>query len=73
MTLTVFGNVFALSKHRDNNDPLNVSDLELNDMITDGYSDVNTTYWPMAMYLGGDKDLPASWNPINPIEDLPLL
>lgn len=73
MTLTVFGNVFALSKHPDNDDPLNISDLELNDMITNGYSDDPNVYWPMAMYLGGDKELPGNWNPINPIEDLPLL
>ena len=71
-TVIVNGNLFTLNKHTLNNDPLNLSDLEVNDMITDAYWD-DTTFWLMAMYLGGDKDVIGSWNQINPIEDLVVI
>lgn len=68
----VNGNLFYLIKHPNNNTPGMESTLEDNDMIVSGWWDT-TTFWTMAMYLGGNVNLIASWNPINPISELPLI
>lgn len=59
--ITVFGNKFFLIKHPNNNNPANVSVLELNDLITNGFRD-GTEFWDKARYKTlQDKDDPVNW------------
>ncbi len=60
-TIIVNGNRFFLIKHPDNDDPQNVSTLELNDMIMSGYWD-NTELWIAARYQTvGDVNVKTNW------------
>lgn len=70
--ITVNGNLFHLSKNVNNNDPVKTGILETNDMITDGFWD-STTFWRMAVYLGGDINVKTNWNDIDSIEDIVLI
>jgi len=70
--LTVNGNLFHLSKHPNNSDPLKSSILEINDMITDGFWD-STNYFRMAIYKGGDINIKTNWNDIDTIEGINLI
>ena len=70
--VVVNGNEFYFRKHPTNNNPANLFTLEVNDMIYDGWWD-NTNYFGKAMYLGVDIDIKASWNDIDPIEDITLI
>lgn len=70
-TITVFGNLFTLSKNPTNNDLTQKNNLEINDIIYNGYYD-SQTLWLIARYIGGDKDQASSWDIISIIEELPL-
>lgn len=70
--IEVNGNLFILRKHPNNNDPTKIDILEQNDMIYSGWWDT-TTWWPEAIYLGGDKDTLGSWNVFNPIDGIPII
>lgn len=69
----VFGNPFSLVKNPTNVDPLKTKIIENNDIITDGWFD-STTFWPAAICINeSDINNAASWNQINPIEEIPLI
>lgn len=69
----VFGYPFTLIKHIDNTDPTMAETIENNDMIVNGWQD-NDMFWPMAICIDeANPDLEASWNAINPIEEITLL
>ena len=58
-TVIVNGNLMILHKSPDNSDLDKKSTLESNDIITGFWS--NILYFTVAVYLGGDVDLIASW------------
>ena len=41
-------------------------------MIYNGWWD-STTYWPQAIYLGGDVNNQSNWKPIGAIKQIPLI
>lgn len=71
--VVVFGNPFTLIKHPQNNDPLLAKVIQNNDAIKDGWRD-NDIYWPLAFCID-DSNINdgASWDEVNPIEEIVLV
>ena len=65
---TINGNLFLLFKAPTNNNILNAATLEVNDIVQ-GWWD-SATFFPSAIYIGGDKDTKTSYNEVNSIEDI---
>lgn len=67
-TLSINGIQFSLHKTPGNSDVDKKSTLEVNDMVI-GWWDANT-FFPSAIYIGGDIDTKSSYNEVNSIEDI---
>ena len=59
--ITIKGSLFRLSKNPDNDDPENILNLEIGDMISKGYWDSHT-FWDSAKYKGGPIEDINSWD-----------
>jgi hypothetical protein len=63
LKVTINGNDFKLLKF-----PGNIlNSLEINDFVINGFWD-SAEIWTKAKYIGGDKDLKASWNIVEYME-----